>query len=82
MAKDNAAKEQEDWTPVGIRHCVDRLSEIHLEDGTVLIYKAPALRVWRHKHEYDHRGYPQYYIETGFLTADAESVPGDLKKKE
>ena len=73
---------EEEWIGVPIRHTVDRLSEIHLEDGTVLIYKAPALRVWRHKSQYSQEGNPLYHIQTGNLVAEASSVPGDLKKSD
>jgi len=74
--------EEEEWVEVTIRHSIERLSEIHLEDGTILIYKAPALRVWRHKSQYNHEGNPLYHLQTGQIAAEASSVPGDLKKKE
>ena len=69
---------QRDWDIISIRHSVDRQSEVHLEDGTVLIYKCPVLRVYKHKTKFDQAGRPVYYIETGSLMVDAQSVPGDL----
>lgn len=65
---------------VPIRHTIDRFTEIHLEDGTVLNFKMTVAGVFRVKDRWDNNGNPVYGIQHGPALSVVVSCPGDLKK--
>ena len=67
---------------VPIRYSVERFTELHLEDGTILNCKSTVVDVRRRENEWDADGNPIYEVLQGpQLILGVVHVPGDLKKK-
>ncbi len=66
-------------TEVGIKSSREEWSEYALEDGTILKFKAVAVKIVR-LDEFDDLGNPIYSISSQNL-ATAMNIPDDLKRK-
>ena len=67
-------------TNVPIRHTIDRFTEIHLEDGTVLNFKVAVASVGLIADKWDNEGNPLYAVKHGPGVSVVVHCPGDLKK--
>ena len=65
---------------IPIKHCVDKASEVHLDDGTILLIKTPVVNVVRVIDEYAADGNPQYHVQSATLIS-VKFCPEDLKRK-
>ena len=65
--------------PVGIVQTTARITEVTLEDGTVLHLQIVPTQVSRIDGTYGHDGNPAYYVSTQAVITVASAVPS-LKK--
>ena len=65
---------------IPIQHCVDKASEVHLEDGTILLIKTSVLKVARAISEYAPNGDPLYNVQSANLIG-VKSCPNHLRQR-